>query len=267
MELVFYRTLLAALAMAAIVLFARIPWKVDAKVLIRLLLTGSLVAFHWITFFGSARVSNVSVSLIGFATASLWTSLLEPWIQGKRIRLLEVLMGGTVLVGIAIIFSFDFAYKTGLFLGVLSGLLAAVFSVINARLVRDHSPYVITLYEMTGACLSIALFFPIYLHTWAPTDLSLVPSAMDWVYIGILALVCTVYAFTVMVDLMKRISVFSIQLTINLEPVYGIIMAVLIFGEKERMDLSFYLGALLILSAVFAYPLLKYRFSRLFPDY
>lgn len=261
-ELVFYRTLMAAVAMALVLIAARIPLRVDRSVMLSLLLTGGMVAFHWITFFASARVSNVSVSLVGFATASLWAAFLEPLSQRRSIRWLEVLLGVVVVIGIAVIFAFDFHYKAGLFLGVLSGLLAAVFSVINARLVKKASPYVITFYEMTGACLSIALFFPLYVKLWAPAGLNLIPSGWDWISIAVLALVCTVYAFTVMVDLMRRISVFMIQLTINLEPVYGIVMAVILFGEKEKMDVSFYFGALIILSSVLSYPIIKDRFRK-----
>ncbi|NJM26424.1 MAG: DMT family transporter, partial [Bacteroidia bacterium] len=126
------------------------------------------------------------------------------------------------------------------------------------KLVRRVPTSTITFYEMAGACIATALFFPVYVRTWPGHDtLQLVPTALDWLYIAVLALVCSVYAFSVMVDLMKRVSVFVIQLTLNLEPVYGIVMAVLILGNREKMNLNFYLGALIILAAVISYPILK----------
>jgi drug/metabolite transporter (DMT)-like permease len=120
---------------------------------------------------------------------------------------------------------------------------------------------------MMGACISIAAFFPVYKLTWAENGvLSLSPSMMDWIYISILSLVCTVYAFSVMVELMKRVSVFFIQLTINLEPLYGMVMAVILFKEKEKMNVNFYIGTLIILSAVISYPFLKRKYAKHFID-
>ena len=264
-EMVFYRCLLATLGMFVIMLYSGNKFQIGRADVIRLLLTGIIVSVHWISFFASARVSNVSVSLVGFATASLWTSFIEPLSFGRKIKPMEVCLGSFVLIGIAIIFSFDFQYKLGFLLGILSGLTAAIFSVINSKMVKRVEVSAITFYEMAGACLAIALFFPLYKLSWAADGmLSLSPSLMDWLYIGILAFVCTVYAFSVMVELMKRVSVFLIQLTINLEPLYGIIMAVILFKEKEKMNVNFYIGTIIILSAVISYPLLKRKFAKHF---
>ncbi len=258
LEMVFYRCLLAAVGMLVFIFYTRAPLKIPPVEIFRLLLTGCIVSIHWITFFGSARVSNVSVSLVGLATASLWTSILEPLSSGKKVKPIEVLLGGFVLVGIAIIFSVDFQYKLGFLLGVAAGFGAALFSVINSKMIARVPAATITFYEMTGACLATAAFFPVYAWGWADNGtLSLSPSATDWLYISILAFVCTVYAFTVMTELMKRISVFFIQLTINLEPLYGMIMAVMLFKEKEKMSMNFYIGSMIILSAVISYPLIK----------
>ena len=261
-EMVWYRSILAALGMGAVIYFTKGTFKVSRTDLLKLLAIGGIVSVHWIAFFGSARVSNVSVSLVGFATNSLWTAFLEPWFNRTRIKKYEVLLGLIVLSGLYIIFSFDFQYKMGLLLGVFAGLTSAFFAVLNSKMVRTNSARTITFYEMIGVSIVTVIFLPLSPVLGMQLRWPLLPSGMDLLYIAILAGVCSVYAYTVAVELMKRISVFMIQLTLNLEPVYGIIMAVIIFGQHEKMNLSFYIGAMVILSAVVTYPLLKKRFER-----
>lgn len=263
-EMVFYRTVLAALGMAALMLFRKESFAVSGSDLVKLLLVGCIVAVHWLTFFISGRVSNPSTSLVGFATCSLWTALIEPLVKRRRIQFIEVLLGVVVVGGLYIIFSFDFQYPFGLFLGIVSGLTIAIFAVVNSLLVRRMTSDVITFYEMTGAGIAIALFLPIYRDNFsADGQLHLDPPLMDWLWISILAFVCSVYAYAVGIELMKRLSVFFIQLSLNLEPVYGIILALLIFGESEIMGWTFYLGTAIILAAVLVYPILK---SKLIPQ-
>lgn len=265
-EMVFYRTLLAALGMGGVILLLKGSFAVSRADLFKLMGTGLIVALHWLSFFLSGRVSNPSTSLVGFATCSLWAAFLEPIARKNKIRVIEVGLGVVVLAGLYIIFSFQFEYPLGLALGILSGLTAALFGVINAQMVTRTNSYVITFYEMIGATLGISLFFPLYQNFWsADGQLHLVPTAADWFYIAVLALVCTVYAYAVAINLTKRLSVFFIQLTLNLEPVYGIILALIVFGQQEVMDISFYIGTAVILSAVAAYPYLKKRFNTTFP--
>lgn len=266
-ELIFFRTVLSAVGMGIIVLAGRGSLDIGKKDILGLLFTGVLVAIHWIAFFGSARLSNVSVSLVGFATASLWTAFIEPISQRKKIKGFEVFLGLCVIAGIVIVFSYQYSYRTGFIVAIFSGFMAAVFAVINARYATRVDPKTITFYEMTGAALATALFFPVYTRYWA-TDgiLRLTPTGEDWIYLLILAGVCTVYAFTAMVRLMKRISVFFIQLTINLEPVYGILLALVFFGERERMDFRFYLGTAIVIGALLAYPFLKRRYEKPIPS-
>lgn len=261
-EMVFYRAILAALGMGAVILITKGTFRVSPRQLLQLMLIGFIVAVHWVCFFGAARVSNVSVSLVGFATNSLWTAILVPWLDKTGVKKFELMLGLVVLFGLYIIFSFDFQYRLGLFLAVLAGLTSAVFSIFNSRLVRVIPAYTITLYEMIGIFIGLALFMPIYKDMWAPDHtLHLVPEPMDWFYIAFLAIVCSVYAYSTAVELMKKLSVFLIQLSLNLEPVYGIVMAVIIFGDKEKMGANFYLGTAIILSAVLLYPVFKRRFE------
>jgi len=259
-EMVFYRTLLAAVGMGAWMLAFRpdsAGFRVRGPDLLKLMLTGLIIALHWLAFFGAGRIANPSTSLVGFATCSLWAALIEPVAKGRKIQPLEIGLGLVVLTGLVIIFSFDFQYKLGLLLAVISGLTAAIFGVINSRIVARLHAYTITFYEMVGACLGVILFFPFYAQALSNGKLDLSPAFLDWVYIALMAWACSVYAFSVSINLSKRLSVFFIQLTLNLEPVYGIILALLVFGQQEVMDIHFYAGTLIILSAVLSYPFLK----------
>ena len=259
-EMVFYRTLMAAAGMTVLLLIVKGSFKVSQSDFIKIFLTGSIVAIHWITFFVSGRISNPSTSLVGFATCSFWAAIIEPIAKRKKIQALEVGLGIVVLVGLILIFSFNFDYAFGLFLGIISGLTAAIFSVINSKIAARVSAYTITLYEMLGACATVILFFPIYkMYLAEDQELQLIPAAMDWVYIGTMAIACSVYAYSVMINLSKKLSVFFIQLALNLEPVYGILIALFVFGQQEVMGWNFYVGTLIILSAVAIFPLIKSR--------
>lgn len=259
-EMVLYRTLLAAIGMAIVIIIARGSFRVTPADAIRLLLTGLIVGIHWLTFFGSGQVSNPSTSLVGFATCSLWAALLEPLFKRKKIHALEFGLGVLVMGGLALITSFQFNYHLGLFLGIFSGLTAAIFTLINARLVTRVPSFTITFYEMIGAFVCVVLFLPYYQENLATNQtLQLTPTFTDWLLIALLALACSVYAYTVMINLTRKLSVFFLQLTLNLEPVYGILMALIIFGQQEVMGWNFYAGTLIILSAVLLYPTLKAR--------
>ena len=257
-EVVFYRTLIASLALGALLLVWRQPMVLNGKTTLRILGTGILIAAHWILFFAAARVANASVCLAGMATCSLWTSLLEPLMTGRKIKVYEVGLGLLVIVGLYVIFRFEFDHALGLTMAIGSAMLGAVFTVLNAQFAHHHNAYVITFYEMAGACLSVALFFPFYAAYLSKTGtLLLVPTTTDWLYLLILSLVCTLYAFSVSVNLMKYVTAFAMNLTNNLEPVYGILLAVLVFGGREAMSLPFYLGTTIILLSVLAYPVIR----------
>ena len=150
LEMVFYRSILAALGMGIVILAVKGTFTVTRTEFVKLILIGFIVALHWVAFFGSARVSNVSVSLVGFATNSLWTALLEPWFNRSRVKKFELLLGLVVIFGLYVIFSFDFQYKLGLFIGIVAGFTSALFSVLTSKLVRRIPAYTITFYEMIG---------------------------------------------------------------------------------------------------------------------
>jgi len=257
-ELVFYRTLIASVAVAGIFLIKKDNLLIPFSAMKKVIGVGFVIGLHWILFFWSARLSTVSVCLAGMATTSLWTAFVEPFFNKTKIKWYEVALGLMVISGLLVIFSFESGYWLGLSLALASSFLAAVFSVLNSNLAHKHNPFQITFYEMAGACLFSLLFMPIYTNFISSEGLKLNWEGYDWFWLFILGGVCTVYAFSVSVELMKRLTVFSINLTINLEPVYGIVFAVLIFGESEKMTPQFYLGTAIILVSVLTYPVLNY---------
>lgn len=262
LEIVFYRTLIATTILGLIFMWKKTSIRVPQKELTKIIGTGFIISLHWLLFFGAARVSTASVCLAGMATTSLWTAFLEPLVNKKKVKGFEIFLGLLVIGGLYVIFRFELNYWLGLVMAVASAFLSAVFTVINGRLTKRHSPYILTFYEMLGAFLFAAFLMPFYGYFFAPEGLQLVPSSMDWLWLLLLGGVCTVYAFSVSVELMRRITAFAVNLTINLEPVYGIILAVLIFGEKEQMTGGFYLGTLIILLSVLIYPVYNYYLKR-----
>ncbi len=262
-ELVFWRTLLASTGLAGLLLARRAGWRVAPAEALKLLGVGALVAAHWITFFLAARLSSVSVCLAGLATLALWTSLLEPLLLWRRVRPYEVGLGLLAMLGLYLISQAEFTQLTGLLVAVASAGLSALFSVLNSQLVKRHAPVRLTFYEMLGACLSIVLFFPVYSRYFTQgAGLQLAWHGLDWLWLLLLAGVCTVYAFSSSVELMKRISAFVVNLTINLEPVYGIVLAQIMFVlhvpgfGQEKMSGGFYAGTVLILASVLVHPVL-----------
>ncbi|PWJ57191.1 EamA-like transporter family protein [Dyadobacter jejuensis] len=256
--LVLYRTAVSALVLGLILWFRKkgfkdIGWRKAGQ----LLLIGTLLSAHWMLFFASARIATASVCLAGLATTSLWTSLLEPLVYRKPVKALEVGLGVLAFSGLYLVFRFELDHALGLGLALLSALLAAMFTVANSKLVKSQSAMVITFYEMIGASLFSLVFalFATLLH-WTENT-ALWPQSGDWIWILFLALVCTVYASTMATQLMKQFSAYLINLTINLEPVYGITLAFLIFGEKEKMTPGFYAGTGVIILAVALYPIIN----------
>jgi drug/metabolite transporter (DMT)-like permease len=266
--LVIQRTLWAAIGLGVVMLIRRQKVQISRAEVIKLLAVGVILAVHWFTFFGSARIANASISLAGLATGSLWCSLLEPLFYRRKIRPLEVGLGLVAMTGLYVIFHFEFNHALGLGLAVLTALLSAVFTILNSQFVKRHDALTITFYEMLGATATGAVLALVYQQLVPNDPITLWPTdPVDWLWILTLAGVCTVYAYTAAVWLMKKFSPFAINLTVNLEPVYGVALAVLIFGEKEKMTTGFYAGAAIILSAVLAYPILSRLPESSFPRF
>lgn len=246
-----YRTFVAAVALFIILKIRRVSLKVNSKDFFLLVFTGMVLGLHWLCFFGSAKVSTVSISLVTFSTTSFFTSLLEPIFLKKKFNLPEILLGILAIVGVAIMFSFEIKYFEGIIIGLFGAFLAAVFSIINSKLTHRFESQVITFYEISAAFLvCILVYFAFFRNE------SMVISSKDWIWLLILSLGCTFIPHAQMIKLMKKLSVFTVNLSLNMEPIYGVVLAFLIFGESERMSPQFYFGGLLVLMSVFLHPFL-----------
>lgn len=225
---------------------------------LHLLSIGLLVALHWITFFHAIKVSNVSVTLGVFASTTLFTSFLEPFLQRRKVLWLEVIIGLVIILGIYLIFQFETQYVEGILFSLLSAFLNGLFVVLNRNISRRWNPALISFYEMTGGFLGISIFILATGLTYLGIHEM---TGMDLIWILVLSFLCTSYAFAAIVEIMKELSAYTVVLAVNLEPVYGIFLAFLVFGESEKMSGGFYVGTLIILISVFSYPYLKRKFS------
>jgi drug/metabolite transporter (DMT)-like permease len=257
LAVVFYRTLFATVILLFFLYFWKFSFKVGFREFLKILGVGLIIGLHWILFFAAARVSTASVCLVGIATCSFWTSLIEPLMSSRKVKIYELALGILVVIGLYIIFSVEFQYVEGLIMAVLSAILASVFTVLNGKLTHRHNHYVITFYEMMGAFLGSILLIPLYLIYFNTEIIDFIPNQLDWLYLIILAGICTVLAFSMSVKVQKVLSAFVVNLTVNLEPIYGIILAFLIFGEEEKMSLGFYIGTAIILFSVLCYPMVN----------
>ncbi|MCE2835348.1 MAG: DMT family transporter [Chitinophagaceae bacterium] len=258
--LVLYRMGISSLAMFAIASLGRnllMPARTD---LLRLLGTGGIVALHWVLFYGSIKYANVSIALVCFSTVGFFTSILDPLITGRRWLIRELLLGCAVMLGIWLIFSFDAAFRTGILLGLVSSFMAALFTVLNKILLRHHTAESLTRWEMTGGWLLLTALLPFWLH-WFPAS-RLVPTLSDLGWLLFLGLFCTVFAFRLSMDALKEISPFTVNLSYNLEPVYGILLAFLLFEENKYLGKGFLPGMLIILATVVIQTLLAWRERR-----
>ena len=254
-QLVWYRMLIAVITFYIFLRWNKTDLTISRKQFFKLFGIGMIVALHWITFFGAIKISNVSVALGCLATTTLFTSLLEPFFFRKRINAVEVIVGILIIIGLYLIFRFETRYTSGVIVALVSAFLAGLFTVINKKMVVHQKASVISFYEMSGGLTIISIY--LLFSGWGNAPLSL-PSPIDFVYLLALGTICTAFAFAVQVDIMKHLSAYVVALTINLEPVYGIVMAYFLFGETEHMTGGFYIGTAIILASVLGYPLYHY---------
>jgi len=258
-QLVWYRVGIASISLFAYFLFSKTDIKVSRSKFIKFFLTGGVVAIHWILFFHSIKVANVSVALICLSSVTLFIAILEPLVKKQTISKGDIFIGLVIILGIYLIFKFESKYTTGIIFGLLSALAASIFATINSTLVQKTDASIIGFYELTGAFFWVTLL-RLFDGALAKETFSL--SISDWGYLILLGTVCTALAYVAGVAVMRTISAFRVALITNLEPVYGIILAFILFGTKEQMTGGFYLGSLLILAAVFVYPIYKKRRSK-----
>ena len=255
LPLVWYRMTIALVFVLLYLWFKKTPYLLPGKIVVKLLLAGLVIALHWLTFFKAIKVSNISVTLACLSTGAFFTSFLEPLVNRRKIIWYEVFFGIIVVFGLAIIFKVEGNYIEGILFALTSAFLSALFSVINSSFAKNYNPSVVSFYEILGGvlCLSVYLLFTNSFHA---SFFKI--SASDWMYLAILSSICTAYAFIASVKVMKYLSPYTVMLTINLEPIYGIILAVIVFHEKEKMSPQFYIGAFVILFTVILNGIVKH---------
>jgi drug/metabolite transporter (DMT)-like permease len=254
--LVWYRLALALPFLLFWIIYKKINLRVNTKSLLNFILGGLMIAMHWIAFFIAIKVANVSVALVTLSTGAFFTSLIEPLFFKRKIKFLEVTFGLLIILGLYLIFKVDGMYLIGMLWALLAAFLSALFSVLNGLYVKNHSGFTLSFYQLLFGLLAISIY--LFLKGDFKIDFFILSNA-DWGYLLILSSICTAYAFAVSIDLMKYLSPYTVMLSINLEPVYGILLALLIFGEKEYMGIRFYIGASVILIIVLLNGILKTR--------
>jgi drug/metabolite transporter (DMT)-like permease len=221
---------------------------------------GFLSAMHWVTFYGSIKESNVSVALVCFSSVGFFTALIEPFITRKKMNWVELLLGILVIAGIYIIFHFDPRYKTGIILGVSSAVLLAVSMIFFRGFVLRIKPETVLTYQLSGAWLTLSLCMPFYLSRF-PTQY-FIPGFEDWMWLLVLSWFCSVLAFQFTGHAIKKLTAFTVNLTFNLEPVYGIILAFAFFGESKELKESFFTGLGLITASLIIHTVLLIKKER-----
>lgn len=221
----------------------------------RLMGIGILIAIHWATFFAAIKYSNVSVALSVLASTSFFTAITEPLILRRKLKATDLILGLLVIIGFGFIFKFVGFYLTGIVLGLISAALAATFGTFNKLFVNRYDAFAITLTEFIAGLGFLLVSYPLYLYFFPETVF--MPQPMDWLWLFILAIVCTTGGFVLTLYALKVLSPFATSLAINLEPIYAIILAWLIFREDQELNSGFYIGAAIIVLAVFIHPLLN----------
>jgi drug/metabolite transporter (DMT)-like permease len=263
LELVFLRTFFAGLLLYGLWkwrhrgLQAPPRWPRHPRIL---LANGALVGFHWVLFFTSAKL-NASICLAGYATTTLWTALLDPLVNRTPWRRLEIVLGVIIALALAYISRAESQHLPALLFGLASAVTAALFAVFNGRWARGEAPIGVTILEMAGAagfCLAACLVKA----AWKGTPPSLWPAPTDWLWLSVLIVFCTAYAYAAYIELLRHLSVFTISLAANFEPVYGMILAAWLLGESATLSVQFYLGSLIILLCVLVHTWAGARSSR-----
>jgi drug/metabolite transporter (DMT)-like permease len=246
--LVWYRLLITSVTMWILFAMTKKLQSIAWQDMIKLSGVGLLAALHWVTFYGSIKYANVSVALVCFSSVGFFTALIEPFISSKKMNWIELLLGLLVIAGIYIIFHFDPKYKTGIILGVICALLLAFSMIFLKRFIQRINPETVLTYQLSGGLIALTILMPFYLQQF-PTHY-IFPGFKDWMWLLFLGWVCSVLAFQLTGHALKKLTAFTVNLSFNLEPVYGIILAFAVFGESKELSWSFFLGLTLIAASL-----------------
>ena len=255
--LVWHRMLIAFVLTFLFLIFRKYDFKINIRDFFNFSLAGIIIALHWITFFEAIEQSNISITLAMFSTGAFFASLLEPIFFKRKIKPVEIILGCVVVCGVFIILKANINSFVGVFLGIVSALLASLFSVFNGKLVQNNNPFLISFYEFLSGVVFILLYL-IFSDNLSDLAISSFFS-YDYLYVFILGSICTAYAFIASIYILKFLSPYTLVLTYNLEPVYGILLAIFIFPDTEKMEFSFYIGTLIIISTIIINSILKIK--------
>lgn len=265
--LVWYRMLLTAIFIAGIISYRGLWQKVKSQDLAVLISVGILMGLHWVAFYGSIKFSNASVALVCLSTASIFTSILDPWVNKSRWQPAELFLGALTLGGVFLIYFIDRPTTDrpesaitvpGLVLGVIAAVLSSVFTVLNKGVASKYPARLMVFWEMLSGWIFITVAIAVVVacgwQAWllnpGSVKLSILPGFRDWIWLVVLALCCTVWAQSLALTALKKLSSFTATLSVNLEPIYGILLAFILYKENKELGLGFYLGVGVILLSV-----------------
>ena len=247
--LVWYRMMFAAVLLFTILKISNKLQSIPLKEQLKIAGTGFILGLHWVFFYGSIKMSNVSVGVVCFSLVGFFTALLEPLLIHRRFKVKELLFSLITVAGILLIFRFDMRYRSGIIIGIISSALAALFTITNKKVGAHHPSRIMLLYEMAGGFLGLSCLLPVYLYFFPVA--TILPDINDFLYLLLLALVCTIGLYLLQIQPQAgRPVLISVNLSYNLEPVYSIILAMLFFGEAKELNIAFYTGLGLICISV-----------------
>ena len=257
--LVWYRIFITVITLVIVLWIKGQLQKLSLKRTLQLFGVGIIIALHWVCFYASIKYANVSIALVCLSAAGLFTAVIEPIFTKKKFNGIEFLLGFIGIAGIYLIFHFDPHYELGIIIGLFATIFSVIFSIFNKKVVAFIEPKTMMLYELSGGLIALTILIPFYLKA-LPT-LYILPSATDWFWLLLMSWFCTVLAMDLSLQALKKVSAFTQNLTLNLEPVYGIILAFAVYQENKELGTGFYYGfGLIILSvALQMFRVLKYK--------
>jgi drug/metabolite transporter (DMT)-like permease len=255
--IVWYRLLITAITMWVLFGLMKRIKRIAVTDILKIATVGFIATLHWVTFYGAIKYSNVSVALVCFSAIGFFTAILEPLVLRKRINLIDLALGLITIFGIYIIFHFDSRYKTGIIIGIISAMLAALFPIFNRQILQKINVETMLAWQQTGGLVMLTALLPFYLQRF-PVD-SFLPGKWDLVWLLVLSWLCSVLAFQLQGNALKRLSAFTVNLTYNLEPVYGILLAFIIYKENQLLSRYFYYGFTIIAIALVIHVILVVR--------
>jgi len=255
--LVWYRMLISAAAVALILIYRKKLPRLPLRQLIHISGIGILVMLHWVAFYASIKLASISVAMVCLSSIALFVSFIEPLVYREKFDYMEIFFSGMAVIGISTIYKSDPSASAGIIVGILSALFSAIFSTLNKGIATKHEPLTISLVELSSGFIFLTLLFPLYMQ-FQPTE-NFIPGKMDWIYLMILSLVCTVFTWILSLEALQKVSAYTVALALNLEPVYGIILAVLFAGEGKILNAGFYFGAGIILLTIVLHTIYHFR--------